>query len=69
MPPGDEPRPMDAQPPGHQGHTDAEDVFFVLRGRVKLVAEPNREAWETEASDRDLISWPVGVYRPTRGPR
>ena len=41
----------------------AEEAFFVLRGRVKLVAELNGETWEMEASDRDLISWPVGVCR------
>jgi len=54
--------PAGAEGPLHL-HTDAEEVFFVLRGRVKLIAELNGETWETEASDRDLISWPVGVYR------
>jgi len=54
--------PAGAEGPLHI-HTDAEEVFFVLRGRVKLIAELNGETWETEASDRDLISWPVGVYR------
>ena len=54
-------------PAGHEGpshiHTDVEEVFFVLRGRVKLIAELNGETWEMEAGERDLISWPVGVYR------
>ena len=54
--------PAGAEGPLHR-HTDAEEVFFVLRGRVKPIAELNGETWETEASDRDLISWPVGVYR------
>lgn len=54
--------PAGAEGPLHL-HTDAEEVFFVLRGRVKLIAELNGETWECEASDRDLISWPVGVYR------
>ena len=54
--------PAGAEGPLHI-HTDAEEVFFVLRGRVKLIAELNGETWECEASDRDLISWPVGVYR------
>ena len=54
--------PAGAEGPLHL-HTDAEEVFFVLRGRVKLIAELNGETWEMEASDRDLISWPVGVYR------
>lgn len=54
--------PAGAEGPLHI-HTDAEEVFFVMRGRVKLIAELNGETWECEASDRDLISWPVGVYR------
>ena len=54
--------PAGAEGPLHI-HTDAEEVFFVLRGRVKLIAELNGETWEMEAGDRDLISWPVGVYR------
>ena len=36
---------------------------LVLRGRVKLIAEHNGETWDVEASDRDLIPWPVGVCR------
>ncbi|SEB08680.1 cupin domain-containing protein [Variovorax sp. YR216] len=54
--------PVGAEGPLHI-HTDAEEVFFVLRGRVKLIAELNGETWEAEAGERDLISWPVGVYR------
>ena len=54
--------PAGAEGPLHW-HNDAEEVFFVLRGKVKLIAELNGETWECEASDRDLISWPVGVYR------
>jgi quercetin dioxygenase-like cupin family protein len=54
--------PVGAMGPLHI-HTDAEEVFFVLRGRVKLIAELNGETWEAEAGYRDLISWPVGVYR------
>lgn len=54
--------PAGAEGPLHI-HTDAEEVFFVLRGRVKLIAELNGETWECEAGERDLISWPVGVYR------
>ena len=54
--------PAGAEGPLHI-HTDAEEVFFVLRGRVKLIAELNGETWEAEAGERDLISWPVGVYR------
>lgn len=54
--------PVGAEGPLHL-HEDAEEVFFVLRGRVKLIAELNGESWEMEAGERDLISWPVGVYR------
>ncbi len=54
--------PVGAEGPLHL-HTDAEEVFFVLRGRVRLMAELNGESWEMEAGERDLISWPVGVYR------
>lgn len=54
--------PVGAEGPLHV-HTDAEEVFFVLRGRVRLIAELNGETWQTEAGERDLISWPVGVYR------
>jgi len=54
--------PAGAEGPLHI-HTDVEEVFFVLRGRVKLIAELNGETWEAEAGERDLISWPVGVYR------
>jgi quercetin dioxygenase-like cupin family protein len=54
--------PVGAEGPLHL-HEDAEEVFFVLRGRVKLIAELNGESWEMEAGERDLISWPLGVYR------
>lgn len=54
--------PVGAEGPLHL-HEDAEEVFFVLRGKVRLIAELNGESWSTDISDRDLISWPVGVYR------
>lgn len=54
--------PIGAEGPLHL-HEDAEEVFFVLRGKVRLIAELNGETWSMEASDRDLVSWPVGVYR------
>jgi quercetin dioxygenase-like cupin family protein len=45
-------------------HTDAEEVFFILRGeRIRLMIEHNGELVETILSDRDLISVPAGVYR------
>lgn len=54
--------PAGAEGPLHL-HEDAEEVFFVLRGRVLLIAELNGETWEQEVGYRDLVSWPVGVYR------
>lgn len=54
--------PAHAEGPLHI-HMDVEEVFFVLRGKVKLIAEKDGERWETIARERDLISWPPGVYR------
>ena len=56
-------------PAGHEGplhiHHDVEEVFFVLRGKVKMIAESidGKEKWEAIVQERDLISWPPGVYR------
>ncbi|MNZ80793.1 Cupin domain protein [compost metagenome] len=54
-------------PAGHEGpphlHTDVEEVFFVLRGKLKVVIEKDGERFETILTDRDLISVPPGVYR------
>lgn len=44
-------------------HPDVEEIFFVLRGKVKLIAEKDGEHWEIIAGERDLISWPPDVYR------
>ena len=45
--------------------TNVEEVFFVLRGKVKMIAESidGKEKWEAIVQERDLISWPPGVYR------
>ena len=55
-------------PAGHEGpphiHVDVEEVFFVMRGKLKLVlTTPEGERFETTLSDRDLVSVPPGVYR------
>ena len=54
-------------PPGCEGpmhvHHDVEEVFFMLRGRVRLSFEQDGETWETELNERDLVSVPPGVYR------
>ena len=54
-------------PAGHEGpmhlHTDVEEIFFVLRGKVKVLCEKDGERWEVVCKERDLISVPPGVYR------
>jgi mannose-6-phosphate isomerase-like protein (cupin superfamily) len=54
-------------PAGHVGpshlHVDVEEVFFILRGKVKLVLEKDGERFETILGDRDVVSVPPGVYR------
>lgn len=54
-------------PAGHVGpshiHYDVEEVFFVMRGRMKIVCEKDGERWESLLQERDLISVPPGVYR------
>ena len=54
-------------PAGGEGpmhlHTDAEEVFFVLRGTLKVMIEKDGERFETILGERDCISVPPGVYR------
>jgi mannose-6-phosphate isomerase-like protein (cupin superfamily) len=55
-------------PAGHIGpmhlHTDVEEVFFVMRGKMKLVIQAmDGERFETIMNERDLVSVPPGVYR------
>jgi mannose-6-phosphate isomerase-like protein (cupin superfamily) len=54
-------------PGGHSGpshvHDDVEEVFFVMRGKLKLICEQDGEVWESILTERDLISVPPGVYR------
>ena len=54
--------PAGAEGPPHV-HDDVEEIFFVIRGRVKVTCEKDGEKWETVLGDRDLISIPPGVYR------
>lgn len=44
-------------------HYDVEEVFFVLRGKMKIVCEKDGKRWESILHERDLISVPPGVYR------
>jgi quercetin dioxygenase-like cupin family protein len=54
-------------PAGGEGpmhlHVDAEEVFFVLRGKIKVMVEKDGEYFETVLGERDCISVPPGVYR------
>ena len=54
-------------PAGHIGpshiHYDVEEIFFVMRGVMKVICEKDGERWEAVVGERDLISVPPGVYR------
>ena len=58
----------DSVPAGCEGplhlHTDAEEVFFILKGnKVRFMIEHEGKRWETVLGERDLLSVPPGVYR------
>jgi quercetin dioxygenase-like cupin family protein len=40
-----------------------EEVFFMLRGSIRLTIEDGDRKWETVLKERDLMSVPPGVYR------
>lgn len=44
-------------------HYDVEEIFFVMRGQMKVVCEKDGQKWEAVIGERDLISVPPGVYR------
>lgn len=44
-------------------HYDVEEIFFVLRGKLKILCEKDGQRWQAELQERDLISVPPGVYR------
>ena len=54
--------PAGAEGPMHL-HIDAEEVFFVLRGTIKVMVEKDGETFESVLHERDCISVPPGVYR------
>lgn len=54
--------PAGCEGPSHV-HDDVEEVFFMLRGRIKLFLEHNGETAEMFLSDRDVVSVPPGIYR------
>ena len=44
-------------------HYDVEEIFFVIRGVMKVICEKDGQRWEATLGERDLISVPPGVYR------
>jgi len=44
-------------------HDDVEEVFFMLRGTIRLFLEKDGEKAETVLKERDLVSVPPGIYR------
>lgn len=54
--------PAGCEGPPHL-HVDVEEVFFMLRGKIKLTIEKDGESFETILGERDLMSVPAGVYR------
>ena len=54
--------PAGCEGPSHI-HNDVEEVFFCLRGKIKVTCEKDGQVWETVLHERDLISVPPGVYR------
>lgn len=55
-------------PAGHEGpshlHTDVEEVFFVIRGKLKLVLEKDGERFETILTDRSPLSRLRAMWAP-----
>jgi len=54
-------------PAGNEGpshlHTDVEEVFFLIRGKLNLVLEKDGQRVLVDLTDRDVVSVPPGVYR------
>ncbi|MGH7087511.1 MAG: hypothetical protein ACREFQ_01270, partial [Stellaceae bacterium] len=50
-------------PAGGEGplhlHTDVEEVFFMIRGKIRVMFEKDGERWETDLGERDLCSVPA----------
>ncbi|ATJ81070.1 cupin domain-containing protein [Halomonas beimenensis] len=44
-------------------HDDVEEVFFVLKGRIRLFIKDGDNYTETVLKERDVISVPPGIYR------
>ncbi len=57
--------PGGCEGPSHVHH-DAEEVFFMLRGKVRLFLDNEGAHYETVLHERDLVSIPPGIYRGIR---
>ena len=44
-------------------HVDVEEVFFMLKGNIRLTIEFDSDYYETILKERDLVSVPPGYYR------
>ena len=54
--------PAGCEGPSHV-HADVEEVFFMLKGRIKLFLDQDGETAETILHERDVVSVPPGIYR------
>ncbi len=54
--------PAGCEGPPHL-HVDVEEVFFMLKGSIRLTIEDGEKSYETVLNERDLVSVPPGVYR------
>lgn len=54
--------PADCEGPLHVHH-DVEEVFFCLKGKIKLFLEDGDKRYTTYLNERDLVSVPAGIYR------
>lgn len=54
--------PAGCEGPSHV-HDDVEEVFFMLRGKIRLFLDYKGEHAETVLNERDVVSVPPGVYR------
>lgn len=44
-------------------HDDVEEVFFVLKGSIRLYLQDGDDTTETVLEERDVVSVPPGIYR------
>ncbi|MEE2746317.1 MAG: cupin domain-containing protein [Pseudomonadota bacterium] len=54
--------PAGCEGPPHL-HVDVEEVFFMLKGKIRLTIELDQDFFDTILNERDLISVPPGYYR------